>query len=144
MSASDGLRADERRRLAEFASAFDRIDASMYVSLADRGEPAVAAAKADALGRLGDARRRQAVRSAVAAFVNEATVAYSRRMTLTDTLMLFQSLPDRAEDRVRFLASLERAVVAIILWDELSAADRDALLGPWANVLPPSLRPGSA
>ena len=80
--------------------------------------------------------------AAVAAFVDEATVAYSRRMTLTDTLMLFQSLPDRAEDRVRFLASLERAVVAVILWDELSASDRDALLGPWANVLPPSLRHG--
>ncbi|HJW23113.1 MAG TPA: hypothetical protein VJ506_11850 [Candidatus Limnocylindrales bacterium] len=142
MSAADGLSADERRRLAAFASAFDRLDASMYASLADRGEPAVAAAKADALDRLGDPRRRQAVRAAVTAFIDEATVAYSRRMTLTDTLMLFQSLPDRAEDRVRFLASLERAVVAVVLWDELSASDRDALLGPWANVLPPSLRQG--
>jgi hypothetical protein len=57
-------------------------------------------------------------------------------MSLTDTLMLFQSLPDRPEDRVRFLRSVERAVVAVILWDELSDGDRDALLGPWAGVLP--------
>jgi hypothetical protein len=58
-------------------------------------------------------------------------------MSLTDTLLLFQSLPDRAEDRTRFLQSVERTVVALILWDELDDEDRAALVGPWADLLAP-------
>jgi hypothetical protein len=131
------LRADERQRLDQFAGIFDRLDASIYTTLADAGdEAAVERAQADAVARLGQGSRRAAVRAAIAAFTDEATIAYARRMSLTDTLMLFQSLPDRPEDRVRFLRSVERAVVAVILWDELSENDRDALLGPWAGVLP--------
>ena len=64
-------------------------------------------------------------------------MAYARRTPLTDVLFMFNSLPDRADDRVRFLASVERAVVALILWDELEDADRVALLGRWSDsVLP--------
>jgi hypothetical protein len=36
---------------------------------------------------------------------------------------------------VRFLASLERAVVALILWDELSEESRMAMLGPWTDLV---------
>ena len=67
-------------------------------------------------------------------FVDEAAQAYSRRPTLTDTLFMFRSLPDRAEDRVRFLASVERAVVGLILWDELSEPSRTALIGLWGGI----------
>jgi hypothetical protein len=127
------LDARTRRRLERFAEAFELIDASAYMTLAEaRPGHAVERAQADAVQRLGSGRRQRAARAAVAVFTQAATVAYARRTSLPDTLMLFQSLPDRAEDRVRFLASVERAVVAIILWDELSEDDRQALAGPWA------------
>ena len=64
-------------------------------------------------------------------FTDEATVAYARRFSLPDTILLFQSLPDRAEDRVRFLGSVERAVVGLILWEDLEPDDLAALIGPW-------------
>ena len=38
----------------------------------------------------------------------------------------------RPEDRARLLQGLERAVVALIVWDDLDSAQRDVLLGPWA------------
>jgi hypothetical protein len=131
-----GLTDAERARLEQFAEAFERVDASSYptftevvVSDETRG------AQERAVALVGSGRRRDAVRAAVGAFVDEGTRAYSRRMTLTDTFLLFQSLPDRAEDRVRFLATVERAVVALILWDELDVDDRAALLGPWGAVV---------
>jgi len=125
----------ERERLERFARAFDDLDASSYVTLADVGAPEAERAQRDALALLGTGSRRAAVRAAVEAFVNQVSVNYSRRMSLTDTLMLYQSLPDRAEDRVRFLRGVERAVVAVILGPELSEEDRLALLGPWLNVV---------
>ncbi len=78
----------------------------------------------------------------MSAFVDAATVAYSRRLALPDTLLLFQSLTDRAEDRVRFLGSVERAVAGLILWDELADADRVALLGPWGFSVIPLIEAG--
>jgi hypothetical protein len=84
---------------------------------------------------LGKAAARDAIRAAVNAFIDEGTRAYARRTSLTDTFLLFQSLPDRAEDRVRFLATVERAVVGLILWDELDEDTRSALIGPWAAVV---------
>ena len=133
--ALNGLRPDERDRLARFAAVFERLDASMYATLAERVESEdVEDAKAAALELIPAGPRRDAVRAAVRAFVDEATVTYSRRMSLPDTLLLFQSLPDRAEDRVHFLASVERAVVGLILWDELDEIDREVLLGPWSTI----------
>jgi hypothetical protein len=41
----------------------------------------------------------------------------------------------RAEDRVRFQQALERAVVATIVWDEITDEERDVLAGPWASLL---------
>ncbi len=117
---------------------FEHLDGSMYATLAVREgveSEAVEEAKAAALELIPAGRRRDAVRAAVGAFVDEATVTYSRRMSLPDTLLLFQSLPDRAEDRVHFLASIERAVVGLILWNELDEVDREVLLGPWSTML---------
>jgi hypothetical protein len=129
-----GLRPIERERLDRFSVAFERLDASQYVTFAEVPTADVEAAEAEATRVLGTGPRHDAVKAAVAAFVDEATQAYSRRTTLTDTLLMFQSLPDRAEDRVRFLGSVERAVVALILWDELSEGSRGALLGLWAGI----------
>ena len=111
-----GLRPDERERLDRFAQAFDRLDASAYIQLAEVVvEADVRSAQDAALERIGTGQRREAVRAAVASFVDAATIAYSRRTSLTDTFLLNQSLPDRAEDRARLAASVERAVVGLIL-----------------------------
>ena len=130
-----GLRPRERERLEQFALAFERIDASQYVTFAEVPSPEdVDPAEAEATRLLGYGSRHDAVKAAVQAFMDEAAQAYSRRPTLTDTLFMFRSLPDRAEDRVRFLASLERAVVALILWNELTDRSRVALLGLWGGI----------
>ena len=131
-----GLRPQERQRLEAFAQAFDRLDASSYPMFAEQVvSDDVFAAQDRALELLGSGSRKSAVRAAIDAFVDAGTQAYSRRMTLTDTFLLYQSLPDRAEDRVKFLTTVERAVVGLILWDELDADDRAALLGPWGALL---------
>jgi len=131
-----GLRAPERDRLERFADTFDRLDASQYITLADaRPSEAVEAAQAEAVRLVGTGARRTAVKAAIRAFTDEAAQAYSSRMALPDTFLLFQSLPDRAEDRVRFIASVERVVVALILWDELGEQHRSALLGLWGNIV---------
>ena len=129
-----GLRPQERARLEAFAQAFDRVDASQYLSLTEAAPSAtVLEAQERALELIGEGARRDAVRAAVDAFVDAAARAYSRRMSLTDTLLLFQSLPDRAEDRARFLSTVERAIVGLILWDELGPDDLGALIGPWGG-----------
>jgi hypothetical protein len=131
-----GLTSPERARLERFAEAFERIDASSYPMFTETVETdAVQEAQDRAIDLVGKGPRRDAIRSAVNAFVDEGTRAYSRRMSLTDTFLLFQSLPDRAEDRVRFLATVERAVVGLILWGELGDDDRAALIGPWAAIV---------
>ena len=130
-----GLRPDERRRLERFAEVFEHIDASQYATFADVPSlEDVEPAEAEAMRLLGAGPRHDAVKAAVGAFIDEATQAYSRRPTLTDTLFMFRSLPDRAEDRVRFLASVERAVVALILWNELGERSRVSLLGLWGGI----------
>jgi hypothetical protein len=136
--ALDGLKPAERQRLEIYAAVFDRLDASSYSTFAESTESdEVRAAKEHAIGLIGSGTRRAAFRAAVSAFVDAATVAYSRRLALPDTLLLYQSLADRAEDRVRFLGSVERAVAGLMLWDELDDADRVALLGPWGfSVIP--------
>ena len=131
-----GLRPDERRRLEAFAEVFEHIDASQYVTFADVPSPEdVEPTETEASRLLGARTRHDAVKAAVGAFIDEATLAYSRRPTLTDTLFMFRSLPDRAEDRVRFLASVERAVVALILWDDMGERSRVALLGLWGGIV---------
>jgi hypothetical protein len=138
----DKLEAGARGRLERFATVFDRLDASRYITLAEAPDDDVADnAKAHALAIVARGARRDALRAAVRAFTDAAALAYSGRMSLTDTLLLYQSLPDRAEDRIRFLASVERAVVAVALWDELDEEDRLVLVGPWAELVHGSVRP---
>jgi hypothetical protein len=133
LDALERLRPAERDRLDRFAKAFDRIDAAAYIQLAEVVvDDGVRAAQDAARQLIGSGPRRQAVRAAIEAFVDAATIAYSRRTSLTDTFLLNQSLPDRAEDRARFAASVERAVVGLILWDELDDEHLATLIGRWA------------
>jgi hypothetical protein len=132
-----GLLPAERARLDRFASLFERLDASRYATLTEGYDTAeVESAKAAALALIGgSSRRRDAMRSAVRAFTDRATAAYAERFTVPQ--LLLGALPDRAADRVRFLESVERVVVALILWDELAEDDRDVLVGPWASLVDP-------
>lgn len=129
----DNLPLGARARLDRFAEAFGRLSANEYVLYAagSPDDPGLAAARAAVGAALASATRRAAVRTAVETFTDWAAQAYSRRLPATDTIMLYQSLPDRAEDRVRLLQGLERAVIAIILWDEIDPELRDTMLGPW-------------
>jgi hypothetical protein len=130
------LRPRARARLDAFAQAFDRVDASQYLSLTEAAPtPAVLDAQERALELIRDGPGMPAVRAAVEAFVDAASQAYSRRISLTDTLLLYQSLPDRADDRARFLSAVERAIVGLILWDELESDGLAALIGPWGGVV---------
>jgi hypothetical protein len=133
IAALAGLRPEERKRLEQFALAFERLDASSYPLFTEQVvSEDVFAAQQEALKVIGSGGRKSAVRAAIDAFVDAGSRAYSGRMSLTDTFLLYQSLPDRAEDRVKFLTTVERAVVGLILWDELEPDDRAALLGPWS------------
>jgi hypothetical protein len=133
-----GLRPDERARLERFAAVFDHINARDYSTFAPVVEPeGLDAAKERAIELLRAPDRHGAVRRAIERFVDAAAQGYSRRTSLTDTFLMNQSLPDRPEDRVRFANSVERAVVALVLWDELEDRDRTALLGPWGLTLIP-------
>lgn len=123
-------------RLARFAAAFERLDAGTYATLATdaSGDPEIERAMAAADAVIGQGPWRATVRTAVDRFRDWAARAYSSRLVQTDTVFLFQSLADRPDDRVRFAASLERAVIAVVLWDELDLDARDALLGPWQAI----------
>ncbi len=144
--ALDQLPCAARERLARFAADFEDIDARDYALFATVPEDASALhramARADAA--LAEGPRRDAVRAAVAKFESAAALGYSQRMSLSDTFLLFNSLADRADDRVRLVASLERAIVALVLWDELDADDLGALLGPWAEVTERAIRENDA
>ena len=136
MTEADPFKPAVRQRLARFADAFERLDASGYALFATdaTGDEAIAHAMAAADGAIGHDTRRAAAAEVIASFRDWAARAYSSRLVQTDTVFLFQSLADRPEDRVRFAASLERGVMGLILWDELDPDDRAALLGPWATM----------
>jgi hypothetical protein len=134
---TDGLSGPARDRLARFAVAFDRLDASEYVQFADEhGDPERLRAAMEAARTVaGSGRRMAALEDATASARDAAMRAYSRRQNLADTFLLYQTVPDTTADRARFMASLERAVVALVLWEDLEPDDLDVLVGPWAEIV---------
>lgn len=140
-----GLPRAARERLDRFAGAFEHLSANEYILYAtDAGQGTGVSGTRTAVDRLlAGPGRRAAVQLAVREFVDWAAQAYSRRLPATDTILLFQSLPDRADDRVRLLQSLERAVIGVILWDELGLDDRTILLGPWDDMATGAIDAGS-
>lgn len=123
-----------RARLERFADAFHALDMSAY--------PAFAAASHDVSERqsalqrvqevIGVGPRRAAVLAALAEFREFAMQVANEALGGVNTILLTRSNPSSAEERVRFLASLELAVATVILWDEIEPDERDDLLGPWA------------
>ena len=140
-SLADGLDRNASRRLDRFAEAFERVDAHAYIQFA--GEPpdskATARAEANVLELIGTGKRRDWIRRPVEAFVESASRAYSNHLAVP--LLLNDAVADRPEDRRRFLRNLERAVAALLLWDELDDDDRDTLTGPWAALIDRAVRP---
>lgn len=137
------LDASARRRLDRFAAAFDRVNAHDYIQFAIKpSDPeAVAGAEADAVRLIGSGPQHDAIRGAIEAFVEAAGIAYSNHLALPQYLLLNDAVADRPDDRQRFLRGLERAVAALVLWDQLGETDRDVLLGPWAGVIDAQAQP---
>lgn len=139
-----GLSSTERQRLERFAAAFEDVDPADYELFAGTtSSPDDVGAAQDAANRMiGLGSRRAAIKRAVRAFTAAADVNISRRFRAADLLFGSRSFPSRPEDRTRLLASIERAVAAVILWDELTDAERSTLVGPWAVVVDRALATG--
>ena len=132
----DALRSAERDRLERFAAAFEGIDPLDYEVFAGTtaSEKEIEEARAVAVQAIGSGSRRAAVERAVQAFARAAERALMERSFSPIFLYAGAGRSPRVEDRVRLVQSLERAVVAVILWDELREAEREVLLGPWARL----------
>lgn len=139
----DALRPAERDRLERFAAAFESIDPRDYEIFAGSTAPEeeIDAARTVALRAIGSGTREAAVERAAQAFVRAADRAIAERSF--DPLLLYagSARTPRGEDRAKLAQSLERAVVAVIVWDDLRDEEREALLGPWARVVERALGP---
>jgi hypothetical protein len=133
----DALRRAERDRLEAFAAAFEDIDPLDYERFASSSaaDDELEAARASAMVAIATLPRRQAVERAVASFRTASERALAHRLPAPQMLFAGFGQAPRAEDRVRFQQTLERAVVAVIVWDDLSEEERDVLAGPWAALL---------
>ena len=125
-----------RDRLDRFAAAFQQLDSDLY--------PAFSAASHDPVERLqaldrvqeliGRGARREGVLAALADFREFAVRSATDSLGGYHSVLLTRSNQASAEERVRFLSSLELAVVTVILWDEIAPDEREGLLGPWSEM----------
>lgn len=136
MADFDALTRAERDRLERFAALFEQLDPRDYEPFAGAtaSDGEIEAARVVALLAIGSASRRAAVERAIETFTRAADRALAERAF--DPLLMYGGMArsPRVEDRARLRQSLERAIVAVILWDELDDLDRDILLGPWAHL----------
>jgi hypothetical protein len=131
----DLLPREARRRLDRFAAAFQGLDSTIYPAFSaashDPDERLVALARIQEI--IGRGPRRAGVLAALADFrdfaVRSAVEAQGGLATLSA-----RTNASSAEERLRFLSSLELAVVAVILWDEIQPDERESLLGPWVQM----------
>ena len=120
-----------------FATSFDRVNAHDYIQFAtEPPDPqATSRAESDVVRLIGAGRRHDAIRGAIEAFVDAAGIAYSNHLALPQYLLLNDAVADQPDDRRRFLRGLERAVAALVLWEDLDGDDRVALAGPWGPMV---------
>ena len=132
-----GLSSTERQRLERFAAEFEDVDPADYEQFAGTASSPedVSAAEEAANRMIGSGSRRTAIKQAVRAFTDAADLQVARRFRAVDLLFGSRAFPSRPEDRTRLLASIERAVAAVIVWDELTDEERAALVGPWSMVV---------
>lgn len=123
-------------RLDRFAEAFHTLDASMYPAFAasslDPAERRIALDRVQTL--IGDGPRRGPILEALRDFREFAVQSATQALGGANAVLQTRSNPSSAEERLRFLASLELAVVVVLLWDEIEPDEREDLLGPWAEM----------
>ncbi|MEO5918300.1 MAG: hypothetical protein ABIQ17_01935 [Candidatus Limnocylindrales bacterium] len=125
-----------RDRLDRFAEAFQLLDSDLYpVFAAASLEPAERIAALDRIQELiGQGARRDGVIAALVDFREFAVRSATEALSGANAAFLIRTNVASAEERVSFLASLELAVVALILWDEIAPEERSELLGPWEDM----------
>ena len=132
----ESLSADARARLDRFAAAFESLDSDLYTVFAasslDPEDRLAALARVQEL--IGTGERRAGVFVALKEFREFAVQAATAALGGANAALMTRTNVATPEDRVRFLASLELAVVTVILWDEIEPEERDQLLGPWAEM----------
>ena len=132
----ESLSADARARLDRFAAAFESLDSDLYTVFAasslDPVDRLAALARVQEL--IGTGERRAGVLVALTEFREFAVQAATAALGGANAALMTRTNVATPEDRVRFLASLELAVVTVILWDEIEPEERDQLLGPWAEM----------
>ncbi len=132
----DRLSIEARDRLDRFAEAFQLLDSDLYSVFAaashDPVERMAALARVQQL--IGGGSRRAGVLAALAEFREFAVRSATEALGGANAALLTRTNVSTPEDRVRFLASLELAVVTVILWDEIDSDERSQLLGPWEEM----------
>jgi hypothetical protein len=132
----DALPREARDRLDRFAAAFQQLDTDVYGAFSaashDPDERLAALARVQEL--IGPGPRRAGVLAALREFREYAVRSATEALGGYHSALLTRANTASPEERVRFLASLELAVVAVILWDEIEPDERDELLGPWAQM----------
>ncbi|MEO8207567.1 MAG: hypothetical protein ABI598_00930 [Chloroflexota bacterium] len=130
------LPATARERLDRFAAAFQLLDSDMYPAFAAASlDPEERAAALDRVQELiGQGGQREGILAALVEFREFAVRSATEALGGVNTALLIRTNVSSPEERVSFLASLELAVVALILWDEIEPEARAELLGPWAEM----------
>ena len=131
--AVDALPVVSRARLDRFAAAFQALDTEVYSAFSaaslDPDERRDALVQVQEL--IGQGPRRAAVLAALGQFRDYAVWSATNALGGYHSALLTRTNAASAEERMRFLASLELAVVTVILWDEIEPDEREAMLGPW-------------
>jgi hypothetical protein len=132
----DTLPRPARDRLDRFAAAFQQLDTDVYSAFSaashDPDERREALVRVQEL--IGHGARRSGVLAALEQFREYAVRSATEALGGYHSALLTRANTSSPEERVRFLASLELAVVAVILWDEIEPEERDELLGPWVEM----------
>jgi hypothetical protein len=131
----DGLDSVTRRRLDRFAAGFDTLTAeSLELYTGREPDASVSEAMRAADLALGNGATREATKRAIQSFVNAAQVRFAEVFSPMLLLGIGRHTA-RADDRFRIFTSLERAVVAIVVWDRLDETEQAALAGPWGPLV---------
>lgn len=136
LDGADLLPARSRDRLDRFAAAFQSLDTDVYSAFSaaslDPDERRDALVHVQEL--IGQGPRRAGVLAALGQFREYAVWSATNALGGYHSALLTRSNAASAEERLRFLASLELAVVTVILWDEIEPDEREAMLGPWLQM----------
>ncbi len=134
---ANGLDSRARRRLERFAAMFDDISEGDLLLFGgpDEPDPVLAGAMRVADLALGNGAVRESTKAAIQEFVHAAQVRFVDRFSITELIGVGSRSRPSANDRVRVFKSLERAVVALVVWDRLDAGEQASLAGPWRELV---------